>query len=128
MAAGKYATTGFILLDVMAALLFFSIGFFAVLSLNNAAALAQARAENYLQAVNLAASAMDRIVGDLEAGRRDADAGAPNDEQEIGKFTCRTTTEQEAESILRITVEIGWEENKRTRNYILQCLCDMGRA
>ena len=53
---------GYVFIDILVGLLIFSLGFVAVLSLNNWVAQSKAQADNYLEAVNIASSTMDEIL------------------------------------------------------------------
>ncbi|NLM22061.1 MAG: hypothetical protein GX207_10025 [Peptococcaceae bacterium] len=113
---------GFIFLDIVFALFIFGVGLMAVVSFHNSAAQAQQRAENYLQAVNLASSAVDYTVAHLETGSLSVDPNGLEEEEQIGKFGRRLVIRQETQDILEISVEVSWLERGKIRNYLLQCL------
>ncbi|NLL52235.1 MAG: hypothetical protein GX248_05965 [Peptococcaceae bacterium] len=117
-----FPNRGFIFLDIVFALFIFSIGLLTVMSFHNSAVHAQQRAENYLEAVNLASSAVDYTVADLEAGNVSVDPNGQEEEEQIGKFGRRVVIRQETEDILEISVEVSWLERGKSRSYLLQCL------
>ncbi len=121
--AEKNGSGGYIFLDIILGLFIFGLGFVIVLSVTNAAALAEAQAENYLQAVNLASSAMDEMLDNLDS---DSSYGETypivGTEEKIGKFKQKINVGWESDSILWITVEVIWNERSETRNYLLHSL------
>jgi len=111
-------------LDVLIALVILATGFAAVLSLNNAAALTQSRAENTLRAVNLAGSSMEEILDGLQA-----DSGAALDllsgmESRNGMFKRRVQAKWDPEGLLMVQVEVTWKEGGRDKSYVLHSLFD----
>jgi|GEM_PF-3309263 len=121
---------GFIFLDILFALLIVSVGFLVVIGLNNSTAQTQLRAENYLQAVNLASSAMDQTLTDLEAGIINLDFnGLPLEEKkQIGKYERNLAIRAASEDMLEITVEIVWSERGNRKNYVLYSLYYRGNS
>lgn len=111
-------------MDILAGLLIFGLGFIAALGLINSAALSQAQAENYLEAINLAASSMDETLQALgEMNKNGIDLEFDEEcEEVIGRFKRHIYLYQENNNILGIRVEITWNERGEARNYSLQSL------
>lgn len=111
-------------MDILAGLLIFGLGFIAALGLINSAALSQAQAENYLEAINLAASSMDETFQALgEMNKNGIDIEFDEEcEEVIGRFKRHIYLNHENNNILGIRVEITWNERGEARNYSLQSL------
>lgn len=117
------STKGYILLDILIGIFILGLGFAAVLSLLNGAALAGGRAGLSLQAVNLAVSTMDELDKSLEMRSSDSYlflAGQPS--ERIGGLERTVRAEWDSPDLLLVTVEIKWLEGKRVREYFLESL------
>ncbi|MGI6449526.1 MAG: type IV pilus modification PilV family protein [Desulfitobacteriia bacterium] len=119
----KNSHQGYLLLDILVGIFIFSLGFAVILGIINSAALANAQSNHYLQAVNLASSAMDELLAKLEEDSVFCYtylAGA--DVEKIGNFTQTINMVWETADLLLVTVQMEWPERGEVRDYYLESL------
>ncbi len=116
--------SGFVLVDILAALFIVSLGLTVLLGLANNAVASQSKAANYFEAVNIAASEMDQVFSTLKTDpeQRFFYITADHD-QRSGIYTIHTKLALQAANLARITVQVSWQEQKEARSYKLESLC-----
>jgi len=112
---------GYVFIDILVGLLIFSLGFVAVLSLNNWVAQSKAQADNYLEAVNIASSTMDEILHEYKEFAGDL-SNMPNMTDRYGKYERVIVMTKDAPNLCTVSVKLKWIERGEPREYLLESL------
>lgn len=115
---------GYILLDILVALFIIGFGLAVSLGVIDTAALANAQAENSLQAINLAASQMDQVIYNLKVNNCCPDEYLTGSiSKRCGRFESMIGAKWDSAGLLLVTVRIQWLERGELREYLLESLC-----
>ncbi|MHB1405662.1 MAG: type IV pilus modification PilV family protein [Desulfitobacteriaceae bacterium] len=112
---------GYVLLDALMAVFFFSLGFAVLFGLTESAVRETESAQNLTQAANLAQQKIERLAAkpwsqNLAQGLVVPGASILGEE---GKFNWIIDSDWEIPSLLKVTVQVSWPEQGKTGTYTL---------
>lgn len=119
--ARKSLNGGYALIDVLAGILIFGIGFAAACGLWESAAVQSRDMQNYLEAANLAQKLMDT----LESGEKKEGLYIPGETVEGAEGRYHWQVEsvwEDMPSLLRVKITVLWEANGYGKSYRLESL------